>query len=348
RLDADCSRNCAQQGSKDAIRTCETKWEEWAAAATTLSVARKAYHQRLRSALDAQLSPTGGIVADADAAARDAKAVTSVDANQVSPAPFDAVSASLVHAAQLKASLATTTAPQALKDAAEAAYLEQLGDVHAKVTAAKMGEYGGTLQKYKSGLDDVVKKADAYKSLADTAARHFAPDKPLPKLDAELKGLASLKTKFDAAVTARVAACKAASESGAFGVLPATASPGKIRIKEAIYGDGRSCNATDYFRMQCEFAIYQVKICKKEGTGPQFELEICANQSATNHVTTKTVYMRFEQELCDVPVDWKTMCGGYNPAPTVDRGVRVQWSCGTTPQKEIIRNDKERVVLNCK
>lgn len=351
--DQSCRVNCASRNTSADIQACEAAWEKWAATSVKLSLLQEPYIENVRQIFDPRVENPDDIVADIAETAKNVGQVKQITAI-APPAPpsaqtLEEIGAQIKLAAQLKKSLETANTSPIVRSVAEEQYLEQLAQIQKSVSAAKGSEYVGELEKFTSNVDTEVAKADTTKKAATKAAASFSDKSALIKLELELAKIKHLTDAVEAAKQQLSQDCEAARIAAAFGTPPDTSKPppGKVRITSASYGNGRVCDAKEFFKLQCEYATYEVLLCEKKGSGVLYEMERCAKADEANKLRSKTVYLRYDQSVCDVPVDWKSMCGGYNPAPTLPRSVTVGWTCGSEEKKSVTKKDKERVLLIC-
>ncbi|MDB5577146.1 MAG: hypothetical protein JWR80_2322 [Bradyrhizobium sp.] len=122
---------------------------------------------------------------------------------------------------------------------------------------------------------------------------------------------------------------------------------------DGVYGKYQSCDATNYFREQCEMVAYIEQFCVKAGKlGKGSD---CKNGTDVIVQTTMEFLPREQlKQICRVEIDPRKMCGSYVPAEfSPARTATIRYRCSEDPQGAKVwqvyplKRDKEVAYLYC-
>src|SRR5262245_14495907 len=121
-------------------------------------------------------------------------------------------------------------------------------------------------------------------------------------------------------------------DSAIYGKLSGDKTKARMQAGTGIYLKNKYCDATNYFRIQCEYIERKIDFCKDKATGLLLAGEPCTK--TPDKVTLLEPIFDFWHrrgealsQVCRVEIDPRKMCGGYVPAETEERIATIRYRC---------------------
>jgi len=163
------------------------------------------------------------------------------------------------------------------------------------------------------------------------------------------------------AVGARADGIGVKIDSAIYGKLSGDKTKARMQAGTGIYLRNKYCDATNYFRLKCEFVEHKTTFCIKKATGELVSGDQCTDDDkVTDSVTISEFWQRGGNtlsQICRVEIDPRKMCGGYVPAETEERIATIRYRCSeqsnaTGPEAKVwqvspLKRDKEVAYLIC-
>ena len=155
------------------------------------------------------------------------------------------------------------------------------------------------------------------------------------------------------AVGARADGIGVKIDSAIYGKLSGHKTKASMQAGTGIYLRNKYCDATNYFRLKCEFVEHKTTVCIDKTTG------LLSGAPCKDDADSELISEFWQRggnalsQICRVEIDPRKMCGGYVPAETEERIATIRYRCSeksdgaTVWQVSPLKRDKEVAYLIC-